>query len=181
MKVAVFSTKPYDEASLRRANAAHGRDLVFLEPRLTAHTAPLALPELLASSDIVALHAPLTPETHHLIDREALAQMRDGVMLINTSRGALVDTVGVIEALKTGKIGYLGLDVYEEEADLFFEDLSDRIITDDVFSRLLTFPNVPITGHQGFFTEEALAHIADTTLGNLTAFERGEGTLHAVP
>lgn len=138
------------------------------------------LDELFARSDIVALHCPLTPETHHLIDARALDRMKDGVMLINTSRGALVDTVAVIEALKSGKVRHLGLDVYEEEADLFFEDLSDRVIRDDVFARLQTFPNVVITGHQGFFTEEAVRNIAETTLANVTAFERGEGTVHEV-
>lgn len=135
---------------------------------------------LLAQSDIIALHCPLTPETRHLIDEDAVAQMRDGVMLINTSRGALVDTPAVIEGLKEGKIGHLGLDVYEEEGDLFFEDLSDQVITDDVFSRLLTFPNVLVTGHQGFFTAEALAATAATTLANITAVERGEGVAHRV-
>lgn len=134
--------------------------------------------ELFAGSDIVSLHCPLTPDTHHLVDADALATMRDGVMLINTSRGALVDTAAVIEALKSGKLGYLGLDVYEEEVDLFFEDLSDRVVRDDVFSRLLTFPNVVITGHQAFFTTEAISNIAASTIANLTAFERGEGTLH---
>jgi len=138
------------------------------------------LPELFASSVIVALHCPMTPETHHIIDGEALAQMRDGVMLINTSRGALVDTAAAIEALKSGRIGALGLDVYEEEQHLFFEDLSDRVITDDVFSRLLTFPNVLITGHQAFFTTEALEHIAHTTLANVTAIERGEEGAHII-
>jgi D-lactate dehydrogenase len=140
----------------------------------------VALPHLFASSDIVALHCPLTPETHHLIDGAALEQMHEGVMLINTSRGALVDTNAVIEALKSGKIGYLGLDVYEEEGDLFFQDLSDQVITDDVFSRLLTFPNVVVTGHQAFFTAEALEHIAETTLANLTAIERGTDDAHVV-
>ncbi len=134
----------------------------------------LDLPSLFAGSDIVTLHTPLTPATHHLINSESIALMKKGVMIINTSRGALVDTVAVIDALKSGKIGYLGLDVYEEEADLFFEDLSDRIITDDVFSRLLTFPNVIITGHQGFFTREAITAIAETTIENLRAFESGE-------
>ena len=132
------------------------------------------LGELLGAADIVSLHCPLTTDTHHLINGEGLAQMRDGVMLINTSRGALVDTVAAIDALKSGKLGYLGLDVYEEEAGLFFEDLSDTVIDDDVFSRLLTFPNVLITGHQAFFTEQALEQIAATTVANLTAFERGE-------
>lgn len=136
--------------------------------------------ELLAESDVVSLHCPLTPATHHLIDRDAVALMKDGVMLINTSRGRLVDTRAVIDGLKRGRIGHLGLDVYEEEEDLFFEDLSNRVIRDDVFSRLLTFPNVLITGHQAFFTKEALTNIAETTLANVTAFERGEGTLHRV-
>jgi D-lactate dehydrogenase len=136
--------------------------------------------ELYAESDIVALHCPLTPETHHLIDADAFRRMKQGAMLINTSRGALVDTLAAIDALKSGKLGYLGLDVYEEEADLFFEDLSDQVLHDDVFARLLTFPNVLITGHQGFFTEEALRRIAETTLGNLSAFESGAGELHVV-
>jgi D-lactate dehydrogenase len=134
------------------------------------------LETLFGQSDIVTLHTPLTPETHHLINPDSIAMMKDGVMIVNTSRGALVDTVAVIEGLKSGKVGYLGLDVYEEEGDLFFENLSDRIITDDVFSRLLTFPNVIITGHQGFFTAEAITAIAETTMQNLTAFEDGEAS-----
>jgi D-lactate dehydrogenase len=138
------------------------------------------LPDLFAEADIVALHLPLTPATHHLIDAAALERMKRGVMLVNTSRGGLIDTRAVIEALKSGKIGALGLDVYEEEEDLFFEDLSNAVIQDDVFARLLTFPNVMITGHQGFFTREALTNIAETTLANATAFESGEGTLHAI-
>lgn len=328
MRVAVFSTKPYDREYLERANAAHGHDLTFLEPRLTAETAALAagfdavcafvnddlgarvlevlargtvrlvalrsagfnhvdLPgaehlgltvvrvpayspyavaehavaliltlnrkvhraharvregnfslvgllgfdlygktvgivgtgqigrvfarimagfgcrllafdpyphdeclalgveyvtrdRLFSKADIVSLHCPLTPETHHLIDADALAQMHDGVMLINTSRGALVDTSAVVEALKGSKIGALGLDVYEEEEALFFQDLSDRVITDDVFARLQTFPNVVITGHQAFFTAEALEHIAATTLANVSAFAAGRGELNRV-
>jgi D-lactate dehydrogenase len=107
--------------------------------------------------------------------------MKPGVILINTSRGGLVDTPAVVDALKAGQIGSLGLDVYEEEASLFFEDLSNSVITDDTFSRLLTFPNVIITGHQAFFTREALANIAETTLSNVSAFESGEGTLFEVP
>ena len=132
------------------------------------------LESLLAQSDVVSLHLPLTPQTHHFLDDARLDSMRDGVMLINTSRGMLIDTVAVIKALKQGKIGYLGLDVYEEEADLFFEDLSDQVLRDDVFSRLLTFPNVLITGHQAFFTREAMTNIAATTMDNLTAAEQGE-------
>lgn len=146
--------------------------------RLGAEYVPLD--DLLAAADVVALHLPLTPDTHHLIDAGALERMKPGVMLVNTSRGGLVDTRAVIEGLKSGRIGALGLDVYEEEADLFFEDLSGTVIQDDVFARLLTFPNVLITGHQGFFTREALANIAETTLANATAFEAGAGEIHEV-
>jgi D-lactate dehydrogenase len=132
------------------------------------------LAAVFAQSDIISLHCPLTPKTHHLVDREALRQMKRGVMIINTSRGAVIDTKAAVEALKSGKIGALGLDVYEEEADLFFEDLSNRVIQDDVFARLLTFPNVIITGHQAFFTRNAMEAIAQTTLANITAFEHGQ-------
>jgi D-lactate dehydrogenase len=138
------------------------------------------LDELLRASDIVSLHCPLTPETFHLIDAERIALMRPGVMLVNTSRGALVDTAAVVEGLKTGRIGHLGLDVYEEEAGLFFEDLSDQVIGDDAFDRLNAFPNVLITGHQAFFTAEAIQGIAATTIANLTAFERDGVGLHPV-
>lgn len=139
-----------------------------------------SLTDLYEQSHIITLHCPLTPETHHLIDATALDRMRSGVMLINTGRGALIDTQAVIAALKSGKIGALGLDVYEEEADLFFEDLSNRVIQDDLFSRLLTFPNVLITGHQGFFTQEAMARIAETTLDNLSDFEQGRALINEV-
>lgn len=131
------------------------------------------LPELFANSDIISLHCPLTPETYHLISDQAIAQMKPGVMIINTSRGALVDTENVVTGLKSGKIGYLGLDVYEQEGELFFEDLSTEIIQDDVFERLLTFPNVIVTGHQAFFTEEAVRNICETTLSNVSDFEQG--------
>jgi D-lactate dehydrogenase len=131
------------------------------------------LDELLRESDIVTLHCPLTPQTNHLIDEAALARMKRGVMLINTSRGGLVDARATINALKSGHLGYLGLDVYEEEADLFFENLSEKVIHDDVFARLLSFPNVLITGHQAFFTRTALEQIAKVTIDNLTAFEQG--------
>ena len=140
----------------------------------------VTLEELLRTSDIVSLHSPLNESTHHLINAERLALVKRGVMLINTSRGALVDTRAVIEALKSGQLGYLGIDVYEEEEQLFFEDLSTQIIRDDVFMRLLTFPNVIVTAHQAFFTEEALLNIAGTTVANITAFERGTGELHRV-
>ncbi|MFM9266023.1 2-hydroxyacid dehydrogenase [Tychonema sp. BBK16] len=134
----------------------------------------VSLPELFATSDIVSLHCPLMPETYHLINTEAINQMKVGVMLINTSRGQLIDTKAVTKGLKSGKIGYLGLDVYEQESDLFFEDLSNQVIQDDVFQRLLTFPNVLITGHQAFFTEDALRNIATTTIANITDFEQGK-------
>lgn len=136
--------------------------------------------ELLAQSDIVTLQCPLTPETRHLIDDAAIARMKPGAMLVNTSRGAVVDTQAVIRGLKSGRIGSLGLDVYEEEEALFFEDFSDRFIADDVFARLLTFPNVLVTGHQAFFTAEALAGIAETTIANVTAFARDGRPLHPV-
>lgn len=138
------------------------------------------LAKLLGKSDIVSLHCPLTPETHHLIDGAALGEMKPGAMLINTSRGALIDTRAVIAALKHGRLGYLGLDVYEEEGEMFFEDLSNDVIQDDVFSRLLTFPNVLITGHQAFFTREAVEQIAATTIANLTAFDKGERLVNAI-
>jgi len=132
------------------------------------------LDTLWAEADIISLHAPLTPATRHLVDARAIGLMKPGVMLVNTGRGALVDTPAVIAGLKSGHIGSLALDVYEEEEGLFFQDLSSEVLQDDVFARLLTFPNVLITGHQGFFTREALRAIAETTLANLTAFERGE-------
>lgn len=138
------------------------------------------LDQLLASSDIISLHCPLTPQTYHLIDETALGKMKSGVTLINTSRGALIDTNAVYEALKCGKVGHLGLDVYEEEADLFFEDLSDQIIQDDLFMRLTTFPNVLITGHQAFLTDEALTAIAEVTLRNILAFANREELVNEV-
>lgn len=129
--------------------------------------------ELFSQADIVTLHCPLQPETFHVINEDSLAHMKRGVMIINTSRGALLDTRAAVRSLKSGKIGWLGLDVYEEEGDLFFEDLSNRVIQDDVFSRMLTFPNVLITGHQAFFTQNAMEAIARQTLANITAFEHG--------
>jgi D-lactate dehydrogenase len=132
------------------------------------------LDELFAQSDIISLHCPLTPENKYIISDAAIARMKNGVMLINTSRGALLDTVAIIQGLKSGKIGYLGLDVYEEEEEIFFEDRSGLILGDDVFARLLTFPNVIITGHQAFFTREALLNIASRTIENITKFENGQ-------
>lgn len=130
--------------------------------------------EILGQADIISLNVPLTPETKHFINQKSLSKMKRGVMLINTGRGALIDTKALIDALKSGHIGYAGLDVYEEEESVFFQDLSGKIITDDTLVRLMTFPNVLITGHQGFLTNEALNKIAETTLNNISEFERGE-------
>ena len=136
--------------------------------------------QLLRRSDIVSLHCPLTPATHHLINDQALRTMKPGAMLINTSRGGLVDAAAAIQALKSGHLGYLGLDVYEEEAGMFFADLSGVVPQDDVFARLLSFPNVLITGHQAFYTRQALENIAATTLQNLTDFESTGSCSHLV-
>jgi D-lactate dehydrogenase len=133
----------------------------------------VTLEELLGHSDIVSLHAPLTPHTRHMINARTLALMKPGAMLINTSRGALVDSKALIAALKKRRLGAAGLDVYEEESHIYFRDLSDEVITDDVIMRLTTFPNVIITGHQAFFTREALDIIAATTVNNISNFEAG--------
>jgi len=138
------------------------------------------LDEALAVGDIVTLNCPLNEHTHHLIDAESIAKMKPGAMLVNTGRGALVDTAAVLDGLKSGHIGSVALDVYEEEGDLFFEDRSDEILDDDNFARLLTYPNVLITAHQAFLTHEALAAIAETTLANVAAVLSGERCDNAV-
>lgn len=140
----------------------------------------VSLQDIYKNSDIISLHCPLTPQTHHLIDEQAIAMMKKGVMLINISRGAVIDTRAIIRGLKSGVIGSLGLDVYEEEENLFFRDLSSTVIHDDVFARLLTFPNVVITGHQAFFTHEALTEIANTTIANISAYEETGKALYPV-
>jgi D-lactate dehydrogenase len=132
-----------------------------------------SMDELLQESDIISLHCPLLPETHHLINKDAFSKMKKGAMLINTSRGAVIDTAAAIEALKNEQLGYFGIDVYEQEEKLFFKDLSERIIADDMIARLIGFPNVLITSHQGFFTKEALEQIASVTLKNISDFENG--------
>jgi D-lactate dehydrogenase len=163
---------------LARTLAAMGCRVLAYDPypadAFTPYGQYVTIDELLQQSDVISLHCPLTPETHHLINDAAIRQMRPGVMLINTSRGGLIDTQAVIAGLKSCKIGYLGLDVYEQEEELFFENLSETIIQDDDFQRLLTFPNVLITGHQAYFTDTALKNIAETTIANITAFQRGE-------
>lgn len=132
----------------------------------------VSLDELYSQSDIISLHCPLTPQNRYLINEESIARMKRGVMLINTSRGALINTTALIQALKTGHIGCAGLDVYEEETNYFFEDRSNAAIQDDILARLMTFPNVLITSHQAFFTREALHNIAQTTLSNIQSFFR---------
>ena len=133
-----------------------------------------ALPELLAQSDVISLHCPLTDETRHIVDEDAISGMKPGVVIVNTSRGALVDTEALIGGLKSRKIGAACLDVYEEEGDLFYEDCSDEIVRDDTLVRLISMPNVIVTSHQAFLTKEALNNIAATTVDNLLKFERGE-------
>lgn len=134
----------------------------------------VSLPELYAGADIISLHVPLVPETKHIIDDAAFSRMKRGVFLINTGRGALISTDALIRHLKHGHIGAAGLDVYEEEENVFFKDLSDQILLDDQLARLLTFPNVLMTSHQGFLTKEALSNIAETTLRNVAEFENGQ-------
>jgi D-lactate dehydrogenase len=133
---------------------------------------------LARESEVISLHTPLTPETHHIIRRETLELMKPGTILINVSRGALIDTRSLIEALKSGRLGGVGLDVYEEEEGVFFEDLSGQILHDDDLARLLTFPNVLITAHQAFLTREALSEIARVTVANLIAFATGQPFLN---
>jgi len=130
--------------------------------------------EIEAKADIISLHCPLTPETQHMVNAEMLAHLKHGALLINTSRGGLLDTRAAIEALKTGQLGGLGLDVYEQEANLFFRDLSSTVVTDDVFERLLSFPNVIVTGHQAFFTREAITTICETTINSLNELAAGK-------
>ncbi|MFA9381482.1 MAG: 2-hydroxyacid dehydrogenase [Acetanaerobacterium sp.] len=141
---------------------AKGRDIEYV-----------SVDELCTRADIISLNCPLTKDTHHMINRHTLSLMRDGVFLINTSRGALLDTEALIEAIKTGRVGGAGLDVYEEESDLFFEDFSNNIMQDDVFARLVSMSNVIVTSHQAFLTQEALKNIAETTLQNLKAYFDG--------
>lgn len=171
---------------LARILRGFGCEVLAFDPAPSAECVALgvryvALADLWARCDIITLQCPLTPATHHLVDDAAIDAMKRGVMLVNTSRGAVVNTKAVIRGLKSGKIGALGLDVYEEEGDLFFEDLSHSFIADDVFARLLTFPNVLITGHQGFFTQEALSAIARITVDNIASFARDGVPRHPVP
>lgn len=169
-----------------RIGRGFGMEVLGSDPLPSAEALALAsmvpLDELLGRADVVTLHCPLTPETRHMIDDRALGVLKPGALLINTSRGAVLDTRAVIAALKAGSLGGLGIDVYEEEASLFFEDRSDQTLADDLFARLLTFPNVLVTGHQGFFTQEALTRIAEVTIANLDQFAAtGHGLHSAMP
>lgn len=126
--------------------------------------------EICRNSDMISLHCPLTKESYHIVDKEAIQNMKDGVVIVNTSRGALIDTSSLIEALKSGKVGAAGLDVYEEEGDFFYEDYSGEVMPDDELARLISMPNVLLTSHQAFLTEEALKNIAETTIENLRQY-----------
>jgi D-lactate dehydrogenase len=158
---------------------AHDR---YRDPALEAIGVRYVTPaELVAECHAVSLHCPLTPETRHIVDARAIAAARPGVLLVNTGRGALVDTEALIDGLKSGQVGGAALDVYEQEADFFYEDLSAEIIADDVLQRLLTFPNVLVTSHQAFLTHEALADIAASVLASLGAFEAGAALHERIP
>ena len=183
--VGVIGTGKIGEAASRILNG-FGCELLGYDLRPNPNCQALgmkytSLDELIRESDIITLHCPLTPDTCHLINAESISKMKRGVTILNTSRGALVDAHAVLAGLKSGQIGYLGLDVYEEEADIFFEDLSNQIIQDDVLTRLFTLPNVLITGHQGFFTKEAMQNIASTTLENISEFEESGSCKNEVP
>lgn len=154
----------------------------YQNPRIAAEVGfeYVSLERLLQEADVISLHLPLTEQSHHIINRAALATTRRGVILVNTSRGGLIDTTALIDALKTGQVGGVGLDVYEMEEGVFFHDLSDRPLQDDTLARLMIFPNALITSHQGFLTREALHAIAETTLGNASTFARGEPLVNQV-
>ncbi|GAA4880782.1 2-hydroxyacid dehydrogenase [Ferrimonas pelagia] len=177
--IGVIGTGKIGLAALR-ALRGFGSTLLCHDPYPNDEAAALAdyvpLDTLFRTCDIISLHCPLMESTYHLIDKTSIAQMKDGVMLINTSRGALLNAQDALDGMKQGKIGYLGLDVYELEGELFFRDLSDRVMHDDVFGLLLSYHNVLVTGHQGYFTREALTEIAQTTLNNVEAHFSGRRT-----
>jgi len=155
-------------------------DVKQQESMVEAGVIYVGLESLLADSDIISLHCPLNEKTHYLIGKETIRMIKRGAMLINTSRGGLIDSKKVIKALKTGQLGALGIDVYEQEETLFFQNLTDHIITDDIIARLISFPNVLITAHQGFFTQEAMDQIAETTLTNLKDYQSGKPVANEV-
>lgn len=178
LKVGVVGTGAIGRIMIRIMRGFGAEILAFdpfpHEEARTLGASYVGLEELFRESDIISLHSPLVRETYHMINARTIGLMKKGVMLINTSRGGLIDARAVIDGLKSGKIGYLGLDVYEEEGDLFFEDLSSAVLKDDVFARLTTFPNVIITAHQAFFTRNAMNVISETTLRNITDFKNGK-------
>lgn len=154
---------------------------IFPSPEFEALGARYATPhEIGAEADIISLHCPLTPDTHHIVNAATLARVKPGALLVNTSRGGLLDTEAAIEALKRGQLGGLALDVYEQEAGLFFRDLSSTVIADDVLQRLVSLPNVIVTGHQAFFTREAMTTISETTLRSVTEFASGQPLSNAI-
>ena len=171
-------------ANVAKALSGFGSTLlaydIYENPELDGIVRYATLDEIWQEACAITFHVPLTPDTHHMINAESIARLRRGVMLINTSRGALFDTAAVVDGLKSGQIGALGIDVYEEEADLFFRDLSNEVVQDDIFARLLTFPNVVVTAHQAFFSDEALSNIAETTLANISEFEQTGECANAV-
>lgn len=177
--VGVVGTGRIGAVVARILRLGFGCDVLACDPVENAQLVAMGVryvprPSLIAACDIITLHCPLSPDSRHLIDAAALASARPGLLLVNTSRGGLIDTAALIDTLKSGQLGGVALDVYEQEGDLFFRDLSNQIVQDDVFQRLLMFPNVLVTGHQAFLTEEALQAIAETTLANIAAAEAGE-------
>lgn len=176
-KIAVIGTGKIGKAFCRIAlgfgSAVQAFDIFPDASLASSGVAYDSLDNTLRDADIISLHCPLTKETRHMINSLTLEQLKPGAMLINTSRGALINTSDVIDALKNGQLGYLGLDVYEQEENLFFHDRSEDVILDDVITRLISFPNVLITAHQGFFTREAMTEIAETTFRNVDAFVEG--------
>lgn len=177
----VIGTGKIGQCMIDIFNGFHMNVLAYdLYPNENLDAVYVSLDELFEKSDVISLHCPLTKETRHIINEDSINKMKPGVILSNTSRGALIDSTALIDGLKSGKIGAVALDVYEEEEGVFYEDVSNEIILDDVLSRLSTFPNVLITSHMGFFTKEAMQAIAVTTLSNAVAFEKGEKLINIV-
>ena len=190
MKLAFLDTKPYDKPGFDAHAAGTGKiGRIFAQictgfgmrvlaydksPNPDSGLDYVELPELLRQADVISLHCPLTDETRHMIGAAAIVQMKDGAVLVNTSRGGLVDTEALIEGLRSRKVGAACLDVYEEEGDLFYEDCSGEIVSDDTLVRLIAMPNVLVTSRQAFLTKEALDNIAAATVDNLLKFQRGE-------
>jgi D-lactate dehydrogenase len=169
-------------ASIMHGFGCHllGYDVVQNPDCLALGVAYVALDDLIRQADIISLHLPLTPETHHLLNAATLAQLKPDALLINTSRGGLIDTEALLDALRSGQLGGVALDVYEEEEGVFFQDRSDQVMTDDALARLITFGNVLVTGHQAFFTREAVTTIAETTIANISDFAAGRTNQNAL-